>query len=50
MEQPLVTTFYKVLSPSEANYVDKILMQKRELVKETDRFKNYLHRKYNDLW
>ena len=39
-----------VFLPSEVNYVDKILMQKRELVKENERYKIYLPRRYNSIW
>ena len=39
-----------VFLPSEVSYVNKILMEKRELMRENDGFKVYLSRKYNDLW
>ena len=39
-----------VFLPSEVSYVDKILIQKREVVKEDERFKIYLPKRYNSIW
>ena len=39
-----------VFLPSEVNYVDKILMQRREVVKENERYKIYLPKKLNSIW
>lgn len=39
-----------IFLPSEVNYVDKILMPKREIVKENERYKIYLSKKYNNIW
>jgi len=32
------------------NYVDKVLVRNRRLTKESERYKLYLPRKYNDVW
>lgn len=39
-----------VFLPSEVDVVDKVLMTKREIVKENERYKIYLSKKYNNIW
>jgi len=39
-----------VFLPEPVNYVDKVLVRNRRLTKESERYKLYLPRKYNDVW
>ncbi|MEM0035407.1 MAG: hypothetical protein QXU36_08455 [Thermofilum sp.] len=39
-----------VFLPSEVDYVDKVLMSKREIVRENERYKIYLSKRYNSIW
>ncbi len=39
-----------VFLPDPVNYVDKILLTSKNIVRENDRYKIYLNKKYNKLW
>jgi hypothetical protein len=39
-----------VFLPEPVSYVDKLLVRNRRLIKESERYKLYLPKKYNDVW
>jgi len=41
---------FVVFLPEPVSYVDKLLVRNRSLIKESERYKLYLPRKYNDVW
>jgi len=41
---------FVVFLPEPVSYVDKLLVRNRRLIKESERYKLYLPRKYNDVW